>query len=151
LEGSETLETLWSQAVAHIVRAQFVKNAGNSGRVCEQASSLAETALIIDGVELARVQHGIPVGQIDLGLVDLRTRVFELGEEASRDKVVIILIDLTEGIADGQVGFVVVGQMLFTASYGNATVRAFITDVCGRHSARLSDLNVIGTSWLTGG
>lgn len=150
LEGSETLETLGCEAVAHVVGTQFVKDTADRGRVCEETSSLAETALVVDGVELARVQHGVPVGQVDLSLIDLRAGVFELGEEAARDEVVVILVDLAQGIADGQVGLVVVGQVLFTACYGNTTVGTFVADMCWRHSACLSDLDVIRTGRLTG-
>ena len=151
LQSSQTLETLRSEAVAHVVRTQFVENTGNSGGICKQAGSLTKTAFVVDGVELARVQHGIPVGQVDLGLIKLRARVFELGEEASGHKVMIVLVDLAKGITDCQVSFVVVDQMFFAAGHGNTTVRAFVTDMCGRHSTCLSDLNIIRTGGLAGG
>lgn len=112
---------------------------------------MTETAFVVDGVELARVQHGVPIRQVDLGLVELRTGIFEFREEAARDQIVVILVDLAQCVANGQVVLVIIGKMLFAAGNGDTAIRTFVTDVCGRKIASLADLDIVWAVGLAGG
>lgn len=92
--------------------------------VREQPRRLPHTPIIIDGLETSSVQEGIPIGHVDEGLLDLRPCILKLGEEPSGSKVVVVLIDLPQGIADFQVRLIVVHPMLPAAVYRDPAVGA---------------------------
>lgn len=102
---TQTLQPLDRQPTAfpEAVRAQLVQDTRDSGRVRQQARRLAHAAVRIDRAEVARVQERVPARKVDEDLLDLRSRVRELGEEPPGHEVVVILIDLPQCIAEGQV------------------------------------------------
>jgi hypothetical protein len=112
-----------------------VQHATNRDRVCQQSCNLSHGTLIVDCIEFTRVQHGVPICQVDLRLIHSRSRVFKLGEEASRHQVVIILVDLSQLVADLQMCLVVVGKMILGTRDRNAAIGTFIADMCGRKYA----------------
>ena len=121
-----------------------MQHATNGDRVCQQSRHLSHGTLIVDGVEFTRVQHGVPICQVDLCLIHGRSRVFEFGEEASRHQVVVILVDLSQLVADLQMCLVVVGEMILGTRDGDAAIGTFISDMCGRKRSCLASLKIVG-------
>jgi len=74
---------------------------------------LTHTALVVNSVEFSRKQQRIPVHKIDLRLFDGWSRIIEFRKEATRDKVMVVFVDLTENVADLEMRFVVVCEMLW--------------------------------------
>lgn len=77
-------------------------------RVGEHASDLAHGAVRVDSVELARVHVGIPIGHVDDEVIILDARVGEFRKEAAGVQVVVILVDLADGLADLEVSLEVI-------------------------------------------
>lgn len=125
-EGGEGFETFGREAVAFfvVVWAEFREDAGDGDGVGEEFRGLAEGAVVVDGFEFARVEEGVPVCHVDEGFFHLRAGVFEFGEEAAGAEVVVVFVDLAEGVADFHVRFVVVGPVFFGAGDGDAAVGA---------------------------
>lgn len=101
-----------------------MQDAADSDGIGEQTGGLSQTPLVVNGTKLPRIQKCIPVGHVDLGLVNLARWILKLGEEAARDEVVVVLVNLTQGVADFEMAFVVVNKMLLAARDGDATVGA---------------------------
>ena len=88
-----------------------MQDATDRDGVCQQSCHLTHGTLIVDGVEFTRVQHSVPICQVDLRLVHGCSGVFEFGEEASRDQIMVILVDLPQLVAYLQMCLVVVCEM----------------------------------------
>jgi len=91
--------------------------------VGEHASHLAHGAIIVDSLEFTGIQISIPVRHVDDEVIILRTGVIELGEEATRMQVMVILIDLAKGIADLEMSLEVIHPVAFGAVDGDSAVR----------------------------
>jgi len=96
--------------------------------VCQEPGRLSHASVVVDGFELSSIQESIPIGHINQGLLHLWPSIFELGEETAGSKIVVILIDLAQGVADLEMFLVVAGPVLGTAIHRNATVGALKID-----------------------
>lgn len=126
-----------------------MQDAGDGGGVCQESRCLPQTPLVIDGIELARVEESVPIHHVDLSLVHLRSGIFKFREETTRDQIVVILVDLTKSVADLRMSLVVVDKVLFAARDGYTTVGTFVSDVCGRLCSSLSCFEVIRRGGLS--
>lgn len=111
------------------MRAELVQDAPDGHWVGEQPRGLAHAPVRVDGLEIPRVQEGVPVGHVHHGLLQLRAGVLELGEEPAGPQVVVVLVDLPQGVAYLEVGLVVGHPVLLAAVYRHAAVRALEVDV----------------------
>ncbi len=91
----------------------------------------------VDRYEIPRVQERVPVGHVHQSFLHLGPGIFEFGEYSSRPQVMVVLVDLPQGIADLQVFLVVVLPVLLAAVNGYAAVRAFEVDMGRRLFSRL--------------
>jgi len=125
-----------------------VKDARDRYRVREEASRLSHAAIRVDGLKGSCVEKGVPVGHVDEGILDLGSGIFELGEPPARPKIVVVLVDLAQRVADLEMLFVVRSPVLLAAVYRDAAVGALKVDslrkavaVLGMGTARmLSDV-----------
>lgn len=103
-------------------------DAPNCDGVCQEPGSLSHASIVVDGFELSSIQKSIPIGHVDQSLLHLWTSIFELGEETAGSKIMIILIDLSQGVANLEMFLVAIGPVFGTAGHRNATVRALKID-----------------------
>lgn len=127
-----------------------MQHAPNRDRIRQQPSHLTHTPLFVHRIELARIEHSIPVRQVDLGLVELWTGVLEFREEPPTEEIVVILVDLAEYVADFQMTGIVVGEMLGAAGDGDAAVGTLVADMGWGH-ATLGGLVLFGIDGGGGG
>ena len=107
----------------------------NRNRIRQQPSHLTHTPLLVHRIKLARIEHGVPIGQIDLSLVQLGTRVLEFREKPPTEEIVVILVDLAEHVADLKMAGVIVREVLGAAGDGDAAVGTFMADMGWGHAA----------------
>lgn len=106
-----------------------MQDAADRDRIGQESRGLSHIPIVVDGLEVSRVQERIPVRHVDHGLLQLRPGKVELGKQAARPQVVVVLVDLSQGIADLQVVLVVGHPVLFGAVHRYATVRALEVNV----------------------
>ena len=124
-----------------------MQNAANCDRVSQQSCDLSHSTFIVDRIELSRVQHCVPICQVDLRLIHCCSRVFEFWEETSRHQIVIILVDLSQLIADLQMRLIVIGKVLFRARNRDTAIGALVADMCRRKRASLARFKVMRRTW----
>lgn len=129
-----------------------MNHAADGDRVGEQLRRLPELPLAVDGVEFACVEKGVPVREIDLLLLHLRTRILEFFKEAPGAQIMVICIDFAQDIANLDVGFKVIGPVLLAAGHGNAAVGTFEFDMSRSKTTSLwfSRLWIIWSNGSTG-
>lgn len=106
----------------------------NRNRIRQQPGYLTHTPLLVHSIELARIEHSVPIGQIDLGLVQLGTGVLEFREKPPTEEIVVILVDLAEHVADLEMAGVIVREVLGAAGDGDAAVGTLVADMGWGHA-----------------
>ena len=104
----------------------------NGKWIGKHAGDLSHAPITINGIEFTRVHVRIPVGHVDHGIDILRARIGEFREETTRTKIVVILIDLSQGIAHLEMRFEIVDPMLLGAVHGYSTVGTLKVDMLRR-------------------
>jgi len=79
----------------------------------------------MDGCILPRIHKRIPVQQIHNRLRKLLCTKLELGEDPTRPQIMLVFVDLSQGITNLKVRLVVVHPVAFAAVHRNTTIRAF--------------------------
>jgi hypothetical protein len=110
-----------------------MKDAPNGKRIRQQSCCLPQTPVVVDGIEVPRVKEGVPVGHVNEGFLHLWPCILELREKTTRPEVVVVLVDLAQGIANLQVSLIVVGPVFLAAVHRDAAVGALKVDVSWRH------------------
>lgn len=127
-----------------------MENATQCQGICQQSRRLPHGSVGVYGLKLPCVQQRIPICQVHQDLFQLWSRVLEFRKVPARPQVVVIFIDLPQGIADLHVPLVVVSPMLFAAVCCNAAIRAFESNVCGRLCAfgiLFPNLGIVRRRW----
>lgn len=108
-----------------VVGTELMQHACDGDRVREHPRHLPHASIVVDGFELSRIEKSIPIGHVDDEIIILRSGIREFGEESPRMQVMIVLVDLPEGVADLQVCLEVIHPVLFRAVYWDSAVGAF--------------------------
>lgn len=101
-----------------------MQHTSNTHRICQHARNLPHTPITIDRLELARIHERIPICHVDHVRFVLHARVREFREKASRVQVMVVLVDLSDCIADFQVRFEILHPVALAAVDRDPAVRA---------------------------
>lgn len=114
---AETFQTFRCETTSfsYVVGTEFMDHAANGHRVREEFGYLPQAALFIDGVIIPRIEICVPIHHVDQRLLYPWIRVLEFGEISVGPHIVVILVDLPQGIAYFDMVFEVVYPMVFTA------------------------------------
>lgn len=77
-----------------------MKNAAYRYRVGKQSGDLSHVPVVVNSFKFSRVEKRVPIGHVDSSFFQLRSCVFEFGEEPSGAKVMVILVDLSQCVAN---------------------------------------------------
>jgi hypothetical protein len=99
---AKALETLWghSATLANVVRTQLVDDTGNGHGVRQKLGGLTHLPVLVQRIEVSRVQVCIPTSHVDKDLLHLRLGELKLLEESPTAQVVVVFIRLAQHIAD---------------------------------------------------
>lgn len=124
---TQTLQALSRQSASlvHSIRTQFMYNTRNRSRIRQHSRHLPHTPLIINCLEFPRIQESIPIRHVHHEIIILWSGVREFREEATRDQVMIIFVDLSDCLADLEMGFKVVHPVFLRAIQRDTAVGTF--------------------------
>jgi hypothetical protein len=122
--------------LADVVGTQLVDDTGDGHGVRQQLGRLPHLPVLVERIEVARVQVCVPARHVHQDLLHLRLGELELAEEAPTAQVVIVLVALPQHVADLQVCLVVVRPVLLAAVHRDAAVGALEVYVGGRGARR---------------
>jgi hypothetical protein len=122
-----------------------VKNGADGDRVSEQTSCVPETAFLVHSTKLSCIQKSVPVGKVYDLLFHASFGILEFVHLPAAPEIVIILVDLPEGVTELQVVLVVICPVFFRARGRYAAVWALVLDMSRRSSAmqRLSGFAIL--------
>jgi hypothetical protein len=128
---TEALQALRRHATVlpEIVRAQLVYDTGDGDGIRQQLGSLAHLPVLVQRVKVPGVEIRVPAGHVHQDLLHLRLGELEFLEEPPAPQIVVILVRLSQYVADPQVCFVVIRPVLLAAVHRYATVGTFEIDV----------------------
>lgn len=90
--------------------------------VGQKLGQLSHASVIVHGIELSREHERIPIGHVDNNLLLLRTGILEFGEEPARYQIMVVLVDLLQGVTNFDMIFKILCPVVFAAVYGNTTI-----------------------------
>lgn len=112
-----------------------MQNTSDRQRVRKHSSHLSHASVMIDRIKFPCIKESVPIGHVNDKVIVLRPWVGELGEKAPRTKVVVILVDLSDGVTDFQVRLEIIHPVFLRTVDGNATVGALKVRVGRRQCA----------------
>lgn len=115
-----------------VVGTEFMQHASDGDWVREHSRHLPHAPVMVDRFELSRVKKGIPIGHVDNEIIILRSWIREFREESPRMQVMIVLVDLSDGLADLQVCLKIIHPVLLRAVYWHSAVGTFKVRMSGR-------------------
>jgi hypothetical protein len=114
---AEALETLrsHSSALANVVRTQLIDDTGDGHGISEELRSLSHLSVLVERIEVSRIQICIPACHVHENLLHLRLGELELLKESPASQVMVVLVGLSQNITNFQMCLVVVCPMLLAA------------------------------------
>lgn len=107
-----------------------MQHAPNSQWIRQHARHLPHATITVDRLELARIHERIPVRHVHHVRIILDTRVRKLRKEPPRVQVVVVLVDLSDCLADFQVCLEIIHPVALVAVNRDPAVRTLKVRMC---------------------